>query len=269
MEKQDVFTNLHYLPIFMFIALPASFIITYIIAVINGHVVPGFPYISDTGTFPPESCLFAQFLNIIAVIMCITIYIRYAQIKEISSTYQLSTYWQKFNRISLIVGIISTIGMSIAGNFQETSNLIIHLIGAVLCFGGGTVYIWLQAVYSYRLNPLGCSPKITNLRLVLAIFCTICFFVVFIAAALAAKDFKGNNPRIWSKDDGGWEMHLLSTITEWLCAIAICIFILSFTNEFREIELRYPKINYKEDYTKKIYGVFNATPDSISPTTSI
>lgn len=52
----------------------------------------------------------------------------------------------------------------------------------------------------------------------------------------------GNNPRIWSKDDGGWEMHLLSTITEWLCAIAICIFILSFTNEFREIELHYPKV---------------------------
>ncbi|CAG5100954.1 Similar to Dram2: DNA damage-regulated autophagy modulator protein 2 (Mus musculus) [Cotesia congregata] len=267
MEKQEIFTNLHYLPIFIFVSVPASFIITYTIAVVKGHVVPGFPYISDTGTYPPESCLFAQFLNIIAVIMAISVYVRYGQLKEISSTYQLSAYWQKINKITLILGMITSIGMSIAGNFQETSNLIIHLCGAFTCFGCGTAYISLQAVYSYRLQPLGCSPKITILRLGLSIFCTISFFVVIIGAGLALKDYKGNNPRTWSPEDGGWEMHLLSTISEWLLAIAICIFLLSFTHEFREIEMTYPKITYKEDYAKKMYGLFNASPESISPTT--
>lgn len=32
------------------------------------HVVPGFPYISETGTLSPESCIFAQFLNIAALL---------------------------------------------------------------------------------------------------------------------------------------------------------------------------------------------------------
>lgn len=46
----------------------------------------------------------------------------------------------------------------------------------------------------------------------------------------------------WLRDDGGWEMHMVSSATEWLCAIAICIYILSFTYEFREIQLSYPKV---------------------------
>ena len=30
----------------------------------NGHVYGAFPYISDTGTQSPESCIFAQFLTV-------------------------------------------------------------------------------------------------------------------------------------------------------------------------------------------------------------
>lgn len=40
----------------------------YIIAVYNEHVEPGFPYISETGSFSPESCIFGQFLNVAAFI---------------------------------------------------------------------------------------------------------------------------------------------------------------------------------------------------------
>jgi hypothetical protein len=32
--------------------------------VFNEHVWPAFPYISDTGALPPESCIFGQALNI-------------------------------------------------------------------------------------------------------------------------------------------------------------------------------------------------------------
>lgn len=37
---------------------------SYLIAVLNNHVGAGFPYISDTGALPPESCVFGQFLTI-------------------------------------------------------------------------------------------------------------------------------------------------------------------------------------------------------------
>lgn len=43
-------------------------IFSYIMAVILGHVEAGFPYISDTATSAPESCIFAQFVNMTATL---------------------------------------------------------------------------------------------------------------------------------------------------------------------------------------------------------
>ncbi|XP_033222762.1 DNA damage-regulated autophagy modulator protein 2-like [Belonocnema kinseyi] len=60
--------NLHVLPLSLFILIPVTFMITYTISVQWDHVVPGFPYISETGTLSPESCIFAQLLNIAAVL---------------------------------------------------------------------------------------------------------------------------------------------------------------------------------------------------------
>lgn len=40
----------------------------YIAAVLQGHVEPNFPYISDAATYSPESCVFGQFINIGAVL---------------------------------------------------------------------------------------------------------------------------------------------------------------------------------------------------------
>jgi len=39
-----------------------------LIAVLIGHVAPDWPYISDTGTIPPESCIFGQFLTFDALL---------------------------------------------------------------------------------------------------------------------------------------------------------------------------------------------------------
>lgn len=41
---------------------------SYIIAVMLGHVEAGFPYISDTATYAPESCIFSQFINMFAML---------------------------------------------------------------------------------------------------------------------------------------------------------------------------------------------------------
>lgn len=72
------------------------------------------------------------------------VFVRYAQVKEILVSYQYSSYWRKLNFISCVIGMISTLGMTMVANFQETSMLTVHLIGAVLCFGGASLYIILQ-----------------------------------------------------------------------------------------------------------------------------
>lgn len=41
---------------------------SYIAAVLQGHVVPTVPYISDAATYSPESCVFGQLINIGSVL---------------------------------------------------------------------------------------------------------------------------------------------------------------------------------------------------------
>lgn len=72
------------------------------------------------------------------------IYIRYSQVKECTSTFGSPASLPKWNHWALIFGLTSTAGLSIVANFQETSVIVVHLIGAVLCFGGGTAYFWTQ-----------------------------------------------------------------------------------------------------------------------------
>uniref|UniRef100_A0AAG5DKT0 CWH43-like N-terminal domain-containing protein n=1 Tax=Anopheles atroparvus TaxID=41427 RepID=A0AAG5DKT0_ANOAO len=57
-------SNLYLLPISVFLLFNFTFIGTYIAAVLQGHVVPTVPYISDAATYSPESCVFGQFINI-------------------------------------------------------------------------------------------------------------------------------------------------------------------------------------------------------------
>nr|XP_031827328.1 uncharacterized protein LOC116424718 [Nomia melanderi] len=241
MDKQDFLTNLHYLPIFLFISLPSVFIVTYIIAVVLGHVEAGFPYISDAATYAPESCIFAQFINMLAMLMSFVVYIRYSQVKECTTIFSLQTSLPKWNHWALIFGLTSTFGLSVVANFQETSVLVVHFIGALLCFGGGTAYFWTQAVCTFYLHPLGCSLRLAHLRTALSIFCTVCFFVTLITGVLSHLAYKGTNPQKWYKEDGGFELHVASTVTEWICAAAFCVYLLTFTDEFRDIKISHPK----------------------------
>ena len=83
-------------------------------------------------------------LILFSIPVSFVVYIRYSQVKECSSTFRLQTSLPKWNHWALIFGLLSTFGLSVAANFQETSVLVVHFIGALLCFGGGTAYFWTQ-----------------------------------------------------------------------------------------------------------------------------
>ncbi|XP_043261223.1 DNA damage-regulated autophagy modulator protein 1-like [Colletes gigas] len=261
MDKHDFLVNLHYLPILLFVSLPAVLILTYVIAVLLGHVA-GFPYISDAATNAPESCIFAQFINMIAMLMSFVVYIRYSLVRECSSTFSLQSSLPKWNRWALIFGLTSTFGLSVVANFQETSVIVVHFIGALLCFGGGTAYFWTQAVCSFYLHPLGCSLRLAHLRTALSIFCTVCFFVSLITGVLSRMAYKGTNPRKWYKGDGGWELHVASAITEWVCATAFCVYILTFTDEFRDIKISHPRVVCNPHRVRLTDEALNESQDS-------
>ncbi|WAR01319.1 T15BA-like protein [Mya arenaria] len=153
-----------WLPVTIAIYLPVSFIITYSIAVANGNVAAGFPYISDTGTTPPESCVFGQLMNIGAVLDGVIIYIRYRQIQHFYEEPQCPKGMKRLNTTAYVIGILTVIGVSVVGNFQETNVRVVHLLGASLAFVVGFVYFLLQTVISFKVKGLKISGNTDNLR---------------------------------------------------------------------------------------------------------
>ena len=262
MDKEDYLVNLHYLPIILFISLPSVFILTYVVAVVLGHVEAGFPYISDAASYAPESCIFAQFINMLTMLMSFVIYIRYSQVKEYSSTFSLQESLSKWNYWSLIFGLVGTFGLSIVANFQESTVIVMHFIGAFLCFGASTAYFWTQAVCTFYLHPIGSSLRLAHFRTALSTFCTVCFCISVVTGTLAYAAYKGTNPQKWYKEDGGWELHMASTVTEWLCAIAFCIYILTFSDEFKNVKVTHPKVLCTRNRTRLSNEALNESQNS-------
>ncbi|XP_049954496.1 DNA damage-regulated autophagy modulator protein 2 isoform X2 [Schistocerca serialis cubense] len=185
------FERLDVLPLAVFILFPATFLATYIIAVLLGHVEPDFPYISDTGTYSPESCIFGQLLNVGTLLLGLVIYVRYRQVAEYYSSYSLSPAVLSLNKMGVWFGLLSCLGLSFVANFQETNVITVHLTGAFLCFGFGTVYFWIHAVCSYHMQPLANSLQLAHLRLALAVICTVFFILLSITGVLSHIQFRG------------------------------------------------------------------------------
>ncbi|XP_060050242.1 DNA damage-regulated autophagy modulator protein 1 isoform X10 [Erinaceus europaeus] len=144
----------------------AAFIISYVVAVLSGHVNPFLPYISDTGTTPPESGIFGFMINFSAFLGAATMYTRYKIVEKQNQTSYFST--PVFNLVSLVLGLVGCIGMGIVANFQELAVPVVHDGGALLAFVCGVVYTLLQSVISYKSCPQWNSLFTCHIRMAIS-----------------------------------------------------------------------------------------------------
>jgi len=256
--------KLYIYPLVTAIILPATFFLTYAIAVSLKHTELNWPYISDTGAHPPESCIFGQLINIGAVFLGISFYIRYKQVSEFCSSHQLSSRLRLINYLSLGVGWLGAVGLSIVANFQETEVFVVHMTGAFMAFGFGTVYLWSQVLASILLCPLAHGRCMIVIRLVLAVVNTVAFVVMIVAGVAANKQWHGDDPTKWNKDDGGWTLHVASTGSEWIMALAFDIFILTLVPEFKKLVLESPRICLRVDPSSTLLEINSSFEDYAS-----
>ncbi|KAA0711742.1 DNA damage-regulated autophagy modulator protein 2 [Triplophysa tibetana] len=139
------------LPAALVVWTAATFVFAYITAVILKHVDPLVPYISDTGTVAPERCVFGIMLNVSAFLGVATMYVRYKQVQALIDAG--GTRLHLLNRVGLVLGCGSSLGMCVVANFQKTTLFSMHLVGAVLTFGVGALYVFAQTLLSYRMQP--------------------------------------------------------------------------------------------------------------------
>lgn len=234
--------KLHVLPLSLFILIPVTFLITYTMSVQWDHVVPGFPYISETGTLSPESCIFAQFLNIAALLLACCVYIRHRQVSQWQFERGNDVVSKKIVVVTAWCGVLGCFGLDILANFQEARVVAAHMIGAMTCFTAGTIYFCLQTYLSHKMVPAVNGRIVVYIRAALSVLTLILTITTILPGYISMLEFQGDDYKKWLPTDGGWAWHVASAISEWVLAIVYCVFLLTFVPEFRLINFEDPVV---------------------------
>ncbi|KAL1138844.1 hypothetical protein AAG570_008906 [Ranatra chinensis] len=226
--------------IFECITNKKTYISRFIVAVKLDHVSPIFPYISDTGAFAPESCIFSLLLNVISILLAGCVYIRHLQVSKFANFRYGIDLKLKVNKIATYFGFFSCLGMSMVGNFQDNNVWEGHYIGALLCFVGGTIYFIFQTVFSYHMSKLFNSKCVFYSRCILCTLSVIFDFIAIIPGVFSKMEYTGHNSNHWKRSEGGWLWHIVSAGGEWMLAFCESALVLTFLPEFKPITIYSP-----------------------------
>ncbi|XP_078286784.1 modulator of macroautophagy TMEM150B [Rhinoraja longicauda] len=183
-------------------------------AVVNKsvNITVEFPYISVCGAEPPQSCIFAQVMNIGAFLVIWVCIIRYQQVVDYG-------YQSSLNILSLVAGCLCGVGGSLVGNFQTVNQIYVHLLGAFLSFFIGNVYFWLQVVLTYRVKPRHGGGWVGPVRIICTLLCTVCLVLLVVLHL--------------------WEQRTAAAISEWVAGILLLILFGLFAVDFGHIDGHY------------------------------
>lgn len=220
-----------FLPVLLVTWSSAAFIISYVIAVLCGHVQPVFPYISDTGATPPESGIFGFMINVSAFLGAATMYIRYLILKQQNETTNFINH--RFNVLVLFVGLVGCIGMSIVANFQELAVPSVHDGGALVAFIFGVLYITLQTIISFKSSPQWITQFTCRIRLAISLINWVAVILMIVFAAMISI-----NKLDWDPDEKDYDYHLVSAICEWIVAFGFVFYFLTFIKDFQGVSIR-------------------------------
>ncbi|XP_028934775.1 DNA damage-regulated autophagy modulator protein 1 isoform X1 [Ornithorhynchus anatinus] len=223
-----------FLPFLLVTWSSAAFIISYVIAVLEGHVNPFLPYISDTGTTPPESGIFGFMINISAFLgkqSAATMYTRFKIVKKQSETSHFIS--PVFNIVSFGLGLVGCIGMCIVANFQELAVPVVHDGGALLAFVCGVIYTLLQSIISYKSCPRWNSVTMSRIRMVIsAVSCAAVVPMIAFASLISITKLE------WNPDEKDYKNHLGSAICEWTVAFGFIFYFLTFIPDFQDVTVK-------------------------------
>lgn len=224
-------------PVLIGVFGPVMLVTCYTIAVLHGDVSKLFPYISDTGGDPPESCIFGQLLNMIAFFVFAGVLLRYKQVSSMILPLSIN----RVSGLSVLAGCLAALGASLVANFQDTTVVMVHYTGALLLFLFGIIYCLCQTYISYHINVHINRKWICHLRMVLSVIAAVSMITCIIGSNIAEKRWNEHHvsPSIfkWGPKDGGYPAHLVSTFSEWAMSIALIGYFVTFIPDFLNLSV--------------------------------
>lgn len=237
---------LAFLPLLVLLIPSVGFTATLMLSRVNNHTTfVEFPYISETGSNLPESTIFTFACGLSSFGSVLVTMIRFYQIKSSydNHTKLIST----LNILTLIIGLMSAFGLLLVASFQAKhiypGVAVFHYIGALLVYGGGTLYSCIHVLLTHLSKPrLPYTPFFIVLRSALCI-AMIVFFLTTLSGSIVygTKNSHLNSTYhelpVQQRPYYGW--FLLSTVSEWLMSISYVLYIASFTRDFWYYKVRF------------------------------
>ena len=126
--------GLGYLIIVWVIIATISLVLSYSIALSNGHISPYVPAISDTTSRNPEGAIFAEFFNITAFLSLVIMSVRYVQVRMLNRLVEggESSKLFQLNSLSYVFGVMSSLGATIVANFRPSKVGIFFYLYAII-----------------------------------------------------------------------------------------------------------------------------------------
>ncbi|XP_052129877.1 DNA damage-regulated autophagy modulator protein 1 isoform X1 [Frankliniella occidentalis] len=235
--------------------------VCYAVSVALGHVPIVFPYISETGNWEPESCVFSFGMNIASFLYMVAVYLRYHELLVYRESTPNTSITPRLNRIAWALGTASAIGLCVVANFQVQKVRIVHYLGAFTCFVGGSVYFGIQAWFSKCMCPWVSSLNMVRLRTTLTVLSAIALTVCLACALAAISQFDGKDQVKWSPENKGYTLHIVSTVAEWLVALIFVGSIITYIPEMTRISVHPPKFRFEPvKVSPSRYGSIGSTP---------
>ncbi|CAD5233818.1 unnamed protein product [Bursaphelenchus xylophilus] len=238
-----------FFPILTVITAVLAFFTGYGLAVGQGRTQWNLPYISDGGTFPPESCIFGILLSMSGFFWICTVFAMHIRLNthlRTTNNDELPFYYKIIFLFMMSIGLTSGVGVLLVACVQETNVNVFHLIGAMMAFCCGLFYLWVLLFLTLIVKPSFSSVRIMIIR-GLIIFIASCAFLLAVTNNLPGSynqslynatltPGRGHIVQVpWDSELHGW--HLMNTYCEWVIALSFVTLILTMTFELGPYEL--------------------------------
>jgi len=243
--------KLHAVPVTMVIWTLTGWLTCYLVAVGCGHVDPLLPLISMCGIRWPESSIFSLFMNGSALLSGFCSYFRFRQVQHYQTRSTNIKHIWKLNVISLFFALISSVGLIIVANFQESYSpyrvvYFAHLVGALVTFSGGITSSGLQAALTRLMHPEIVDMKQFWIRLWIAIFgvafyatAMTCGILGHVEREIPANLSSTEQKFTWDPTSPTYRLDLAFAACEWGVGLCFVGYFATLIPDFKRFKLRH------------------------------
>ncbi|XP_069807114.1 DNA damage-regulated autophagy modulator protein 1-like isoform X1 [Dendropsophus ebraccatus] len=216
--------GLAFLPCFWATWTLLGLFVAYTVTIIEGHAPTYLLYISETGSYFPESVVFSTVFMLSSILGAATIYLQ-SRFLDIQSA-AIEDHCSIAQKVLLVVGLSSSIGTFTVAVFQVEAFPVVHRTGAVMSLGLGTIYNIYQSKCLYRMSLS--NPYVCHIRMTLSLTMTVTL-ITFLLFKI---------PLLYQLCNGSPCEEICNAsavISEWLSVLTFMLHYLTYYTDFQHL----------------------------------